>query len=190
MKLTKKDRLEAYEKIFGDDEDYINSFLKTDKYPIHIYNEKDGNKPFFEGYRPNYYFKTNEEKVDNNILSKIINESVNQIPEYTSASSKGFTLEDMYKAMEQLEKLPPVPIEIEIGKIAWLILNNQLNIHMIHDSSKINTLFGINIVFYEGDEIKFNQMRVKYSNGDSKIIDVFEYNCDYDYIYKNIIMEG
>lgn len=107
----------------------------------------------------------------------------------TSTSSRGFTLDDVYKAMEQLEKLPPIPVEIEIGFIAWEILKNQLNIHVVHDMNKYNTLFGINIVLYKGDEIKFNQIKVKYNNNESKIIDIFEWNCDYENLYKVIYRE-
>lgn len=193
IKLTKKERLEAYDKIFGDDEDHINSFLNTDKFQIHTYNEKDGNNPFFKGYKPNYYFNKGSEDLSEtqikDLISKAIFTGKGKFENCTSISSKGFTLDDIHKAMEQLEKLPPAPVEIEIGKTAWLILANQLNVHMIHDSSKISTLFGVSIVFYEGDEIKFNQMRVKYNNGDSKVIDVFEYNCNFDFIYKNIFEE-
>lgn len=174
-----------------------------------VTNDKD--RLFFEGYRPSYYFRntTKEENeaerkaleklstptgiklFEDELEDKMFEEILKSIDytNYTSVNSKGFTLEDLNKAMERLEKLPPVPIEIEIGQIAWDILVSQLNIHMVHDSSKISTLFGISIVFYEGDEIKFNQMRVKYNNGDSKVIDVFEYNCNYDFVYKNIFKE-
>jgi hypothetical protein len=154
---------------------------------------EDKKKPFFEGYKPPYYFKnTTEDLTESQIqvlISKTILTGKDKFSSCTSLSSKGFTLDDLEKAMEQLKKLPPVPVEIEIGRIAWEILASQLNIHMIHDSSKISTLFGVRIVSYEGNEIKFNQMKVKYNNGESKVIDVFEYNCDYDSMYKYIFKE-
>jgi hypothetical protein len=166
-----------------------NANQKLTKWMNHTYIETEKKKPFFEGYKPPYYFKNTTDKVDCDILSKSSILGLGDYEKCTSMSSKGFALDDLTKAMEQLEKLPPVPVEMEIGRIAWEVLNSKLNIHMIHDRSKISSLFGINIVLYEGDEIKFNQMRVKYNNGDSKVIDVFEYNCNYDSMYKYIFRE-
>jgi hypothetical protein len=74
IKLTKKEKLEAYDKILGDDEDYINSFFNTDKFQTHIYNEKDGNKPFFKGYKPPYYFRNTtveEDKAEQMVLERL-----------------------------------------------------------------------------------------------------------------------
>lgn len=166
-----------------------NANQKLDKWMNHTYIKTEEKKPFFEGYKPPYYFKNTNEEIEPDILSKAIYDSMKDCEKCTSMSSKGFTLDDLTKAMEQLEKLLPVPIEIEISRIAWEVLSSKLNIHMIHDSSKINILFGIRIVLYTGDEIKFNQMKIKYNNGDSKVIDVFEYNCDKDSMYKYIFRE-
>lgn len=145
IKLTKEDKLEAYKILFGDDEEYINSF--------------------FKGYKPKGYFDTT----------------------CTSTNSKGFTLDDMYKAMEQLKKLPPTPIEIEIGQYALNVLLEQ--IPKIDNTKYIgnpNTMYGLPITLYDGYEFEFNQMRIKYSNGDSKILDVFKWEINRDDLYKNI----
>jgi hypothetical protein len=165
IKLTKKERLEAYDKIFGDDEEYINSF--------------------FKGYKPTYYFKTNDEELN---IEKLIKDIGNT---YTSSiSSKGFTLDDMYKAMEQLEKLPPAPIEIEMNSICFNILCDVFKANKIQSKESINTLYGIKISIVEySNDYKFNQMKIKYNNGNNKIIDVFNINCDKENLYKVLYRE-
>jgi hypothetical protein len=186
--LTKKDRLEAYEKIFCDDEDYINSFLNKDKYPINTYIDKEEKKPFFEGYKPPYYFKSDEE-IDPDILSKAIYDSMKDYTKCTSMSSKAFTLDDLTKAMEKLEKLPPTPTKIEIGKYALNVLLEQ--IPKIDNTKYIglpNMMYGLPIILYDGFEFNFNQARIKYNDGSSKILDVFKYDINTD-LYKNIFRE-
>lgn len=169
-----------------------NANQKLEKWMNHTYIEtEDKKKPFFEGYKPNGYFNTESENLTEtqiqNLISKAILTGKDKFASCTSMS-KPITLDDLDKLTEKLNQLPPVPIEIEIGKIAWLILSNQLNIDIKYDRDKINKLFGVNIVIYQGNDIKFNQMKVKYNNGDSKVINVFEYNCN-DFIYKNIFEE-
>lgn len=178
IKLTKKERLEAYDKILGDDEDYINSFLNTDKFQSHIYNEKDGNKPFFEGYKPNYYFNKESEDLTESQIKDLISKAIitgkDKFASCTSLSSKGFTLDDLNKAIEQLEKLPLSPIEIEISYTALQVLLGK--IPTIKDIKGINMMYGIPVSIVEGGDFKFNQMKIKYSDGNSKIIDVFTWN--------------
>jgi hypothetical protein len=123
------------------------------------------------------------------LYEKFTQDILSNASKCTSINSKAFTLDDLTKVIEKLEKLPPVPVSIEIYPIVWELLKSKLNTYIIHDRNKISSLFGINIVLYQGDEIKFNQMRVKYNNGESKVIDVFDYNCDYDSMYKYIFRE-
>ena len=170
-----------------------NANQKLNKWMNCAYIETEEKKPFFEGYRPLYYFRNTteeENEAERKALERLSKPTgINLFEDNitcTSASSKPITLDDLDKLAEKLNQLPPVPIEIEISQLAWNVLSSQLNIHMVHNSSKISTLFGIRIVSYEGNEIKFNQMRVNYNNGTSKVIDVFEYDCNYACIYKNI----
>jgi hypothetical protein len=47
-----------------------NANQKLTKWMNHTYIETEKKKPFFEGYKPPYYFKNTTDKVDCDILSK------------------------------------------------------------------------------------------------------------------------
>jgi hypothetical protein len=167
--LTKEDRIEAYKYILGDDEEYTNSF--------------------FKGYKPNYYFNTESEELNESqikdILAKAILTGKNKFASCTSMS-KPITLDDLDKLAEKLNQLPPVANKIEIGTFALKVLLEKIpTIDNTKFKSYPNTMYGLPIEIYEGYDFKFNQMRVKFSNGESKIIDVFTCNDNVN-IYNEI----
>jgi hypothetical protein len=130
------------------------------------------------------YFK----KIEEIYIKQLLEETINC---YSTSSTKAFTLDDFQKAIDNLSQLPPVANKIEIGTFALNVLLEKIP---TIDNTKFkelpNTMYGLPIEIYEGYDLKFNQMRVKYSNGESKVIDVFEYNCDnsmYKYIFREDI---
>jgi len=141
------------------------------------YIDTEEHKSFFEGYRPNYYFKTEPKDLTESILvGKDKYASCNSI-------SNPITLDDLEKWAEKLNQLPPSPTGIEIGsKIALDILLKHIPI--TKKTKGISLINGISVSIVEGTDLKFNQMKLKYSDGSNKVMDVF--SCNDKMTYKNI----
>lgn len=93
----------------------------------------------------------------------------------TSSTTKEFTIEDINNALDKLNQLPPSPTGIEIGsKIALDILLKY--IPTTKETEGISFINGISVSIVEGTDLKFNQMRLKYSDGTNKVVDVFTWN--------------
>lgn len=165
-----------------------NANQKLKKWMNHTYIEtEDKKKPFFEGYKPNYYFKNayedlTEEQIKD-ILSKAILTGKDKFASCDSLS-KPITLDDLEELAEKLIQLPPSPIEMEVGsKFTFDILFK--NVPTTKEVKGINLINGISVSIVEGTDLKFNQMKMKYSDGSDKVIDVFTWNdkINYDYLF-------
>lgn len=155
-----------------------NANQKLKKWMNYTYIEtEDKKKPFFEGYKPNYYFKTETEKLTESqiqdILSKAILTGKDHFANCTSMS-KPITLDDLELLAEKSNHLPPSPTGIEIGsKFALDILLKH--IPTTKETKDISFINGISVSIVEGTDLKFNQMKLKYSNGSDKVMDVFNW---------------
>ena len=141
------------------------------------YIDTEEHKPFFEGYRPNYYFKTEPEELTESQIKDILSKAIftgKDIFASCDSMSKPITLDDLEKLAEKLNQLPPSPTGIEIGsKFALDILLKY--IPTTKETKEISFINGISVSIVEGTDLKFNQMNLKYSDGSSKVMDVFNW---------------
>lgn len=105
----------------------------------------------------------------------------------TSSFGSKFSLEQFEKAIEKIKKLPPIVIRIEVFPQGYMHINYIFKEFIFKDTERVegNKLYnysshpalynGIDIAIVEEDyELKFNQGRLIYNDGSSKIIDIFE----------------
>ena len=86
--------------------------------------------------------------------------------------------ENMNDAIKKLDSIPPVVIGMEMSRIAWDIIGN--NIDKLKEFSDCIT--GIAVTIVEGDkELGINKARVVFDKGEDKVITIFNWNYDFKY---------
>jgi len=95
-----------------------------------------------------------------------------------------FTLENLSKVSDKLNKLPPIATEIKVYKEGADFIKNNIPVLSCNlRKEKINkdtgfsvSIKGINIVLidYDDSELKVNQGKIMYSDGSNKIIDIYK----------------
>lgn len=89
--------------------------------------------------------------------------------------------ENMNDAIKKLDSIPPVVIGMEMSRIAWDIIGN--NIDKLKEFSDCIT--GIAVTIVEGDkELGINKARVVFDKGKDRIITIFNWNYDFKHNFK------
>lgn len=91
----------------------------------------------------------------------------------TSASTMSFNCsEDQFiKAMVYIKSLPPIAVKIEIFPQGYFAIKDKIT-HMEFGGLRYNNI-PLEIIFVD-DKLKYNQARIIYNDGSSKIIDILE----------------
>jgi len=107
------------------------------------YIDTEEKKPFFEGYRPPYYFKSNKENFDLNVLSQITQVAMDDYAKHTSK------LEDM---------------QINIGSILLVNKDGINKEYQVLDNSEMNPEYPFALLDMKKHRIVQTSVSLDYMN--------------------------
>ena len=91
----------------------------------------------------------------------------------TTIEDNPFTINDFVKLSKKISDMKPIAISIEMSLNGYWKIKNNINCISEEFKKECNTLFGVNMIIVHNDEeLKYNQGRIKFSNGDKKIINI------------------